>query len=455
MSFNKREVFIIAMLGSFIGPYTGSSVNVALPSIGKALGMSTLQLSWVQLAFLLAAAICILPIGRMADLLGRKKVLFHGTWTFLVMSLMCSLSVNAAMLIGSRMLQGISGAAIAVSIVAMVSSAFPPGERGKVLGLNAAATYTGLSIGPFLGGILTSQLGWRSVFWVIVPVCALMCYLLSRLQQEWKETQGEPFDLKGALIYGFGLLCLMVGLTQVHEAQGILILVMGVAALIAFARVESRLATPMLDLKLLQANPVVLFSSLAALINYCATFSVGYLLSLDMQYVMGFKPGVAGLVLVAQPVVQAFFSPLAGRFSDKVDAGIVASAGMALTTLGLLIFAMMPTGNVLAMVMVLGLLGFGLALFASPNTNAIMNAVEPRHYGAASGILGTARSLGQAFSMGFTALIMSLIMGNAQITEANHPAFLFSFKACFYFMAALCFLGVFASLARRKSQLTE
>lgn len=455
MTINKREIFIIAMLGAFIGPYTGSSVNVALPTIGRELGMSTVQLSWVQLAYLLATAMCILPIGRIADLIGRKKVLFHGTWTFLMMSLFCSLSVNSTMLIASRVLQGICGAAIAVSIVAMVSSAFPPGERGKILGLTAAATYTGLSVGPFLGGILTSQLGWRSVFWVIIPVCLLMAYLLAHLKQEWKETAGEPFDLKGTLIYGFGLLCLMGGLTLVHEPRGFMILAVGIAALALFARVENRLKSPMLDMKLLAANPVMLFSSLAALINYCATFSVGYLLSLDMQYVMGYSPRTAGLVLVAQPVIQAAFSPLAGRLSDKMDAGVVASAGMAVTTVALLIFALMPTGNVLTIVAVLGLLGFGLALFVSPNTNAIMTAVEPKHYGAASGILGTARSVGQAFSMGFTALIMSLVMGNAQITEGNHPAFLSSFIACFYFMAALCFIGIFASLARRKSRLTE
>lgn len=455
MSVNKREIFIIAILGAFIGPYTGSSVNVALPAIGRELGMSTTQLGWVQLAYLLATAMCILPIGRMADLLGRKRVLFYGTASFMAMSLLCSLSASAGLLILSRVLQGICGAAIAVSIVAMVSSAFPPGERGRVLGLTAAATYTGLSVGPFLGGILTSQLGWRSVFWVIIPVCLLMCGFLLHLKQEWKEDDGKSFDLKGSLVYGFGLMCLMGGLTLVPALRGIAILAVGVAALALFARIESGLDSPMLDLRLLAANPVVLFSSLAALINYCATFSVGYLLSLNMQMVMGYTPRTAGLVLVAQPVIQALMSPLAGRVSDKLDAGVVASVGMAVTTSALLIFAVLPTGNIAATMAVLGLLGFGLALFVSPNTNAIMNAVERKSYGAASGILGTARSLGQAFSMGFTALIMSLVMGNTRITESNHPAFLTSYRACFYFMAALCFVGIFASLARRKSQLAQ
>lgn len=453
MAVNKKAIFVIAMLGSFIGPYTGSSVNVALPTLGRELSMSTLQLGWVQLAYLLATAICILPIGRTADIVGRKRVLLWGTLSFMVMSLFCSASVNAVMLITGRTLQGICGAAMAVSIVAMVSSAFPPGERGGVLGLTAAATYTGLSTGPFLGGVLTSQLGWRSVFWVIVPICLAMGFMLSQLNQEWKEDENEPFDSKGALIYGIGILCLMGGLTRITEVMGVLILFFGVVALLLFWRTEQQTETPMLDIRLLSMNPVVLFSSVAALVNYCATFSVGYLLSLQMQSVMGYSPQLAGLVLVSQPVIQALVSPMAGKLSDRYDAGVVASAGMALTTLGLAVFAVMPSDRVQLMVLVLGLMGLGLALFVSPNTNAIMNAVEKRHYGAASGILGTARSLGQAFSMGLTALVMTLFMGNAVMGPASQKAFTASYHVNFGLMAVLCFIGIFASLARRKDRL--
>ncbi len=453
MQVNKKAVFAIAILGSFIGPYTGSSVNVALPTIGKELSMSTLQLGWVQLAYLLATAMCILPLGRTADMLGRKRVLLWGTLSFMVMSLLCSASVNAVMLIASRTLQGICGAAMAVSIVAMVSSAFPPGERGSVLGLTAAATYTGLSAGPFLGGVLTGQLGWRSVFWVIIPICLTMGFLLIQLKQEWKEDENEPFDGKGAVIYGTGILCLMGGLTLITEPKGLLILALGVTALLLFWHIEKRTETPMLDIRLLSLNPVVLYSSVAALVNYCATFSVGYLLSLQMQSVMGYSPQLAGLVLVSQPVIQALVSPVAGRLSDRYDAGVVASAGMALTTLGLAAFAVMPSDRVELMILVLGLMGLGLALFVSPNTNAIMNAVEKRHYGAASGILGTARSLGQAFSMGLTALVMTLFMGNGVMSPASQHTFTVSYHVNFGLMTVLCFIGIFASLARRKDRL--
>ena len=451
----KREIFIIAMLGSFIGPFTGSSVNVALPALGRELGMNTLMLSWVQLAYLLTVAMLILPIGRMADLMGRKRVLTAGTLLFAATSLSCSLSSGAAALILSRIAQGVSGAAVGVAIVAMVSSAFPAGERGGVLGLTAAATYTGLSLGPFLGGLLTTHWGWRSVFWVILPVCAVMVVLLATLRQEWRETDGKRFDRRGAVIYSLGLLALMGGLTMVHRLPGVLSMLLGMGALALFARYEAGIENPMLDLRLLRENPVVLYASVAALINYCATFSVGYLLSLQMQAGMGYTAGAAGMVLVAQPLVQAFVSPLAGRLSDRKDPGVVASAGMGVTTLGLVLFAVLPPESIGLTVAVLALLGLGLSLFVSPNTNAIMSAVEKKHYGAASGLLGTARAMGQAFSMGITALIMTLVMGDVPIAQGPRDLFITSYRLAFAVMAALCFIGIFTSLARRRSNLPD
>lgn len=454
MSQERKIIFAIAMLGSFVGPYMGSSVNVALPSIGRELDMNTFMLGWVQLGYLLTVAMLILPIGRMADLLGRKRILMAGTVLFALASLACSLSSSAYSLIAGRILQGISGAAIAVAVIAMVSSTFPAGERGSVLGLTSAATYTGLSVGPFLGGFLTTHLGWRSVFWVVVPLCLVMIYLLAILKGEWRESDGSRFDRVGAAVYSIGLLALMGGLTMVHKPSGMLLMPLGVMILFFFGKYEERQAAPLLDMRLLRENPVVLYASLAALINYCATFSVGYLLSLQMQIGMGFSAGAAGTVLVAQPLVQAVVSPLAGKTSDRLDPGVVSSIGMAITTLGLLLFVFLPADSILLMALVLALLGLGLALFVSPNTNAIMNAVEKKHYGAASGLLGTSRSMGQAFSMGITALVMTLVVGDTPLAEAGKPLFLASYRISFAVMAGLCFLGIFASLARRRSRLT-
>lgn len=451
MAIHKREIFIVAMLGSFIGPYTGSSVNVALPTIGKELGMNTFMLSWVQLAYLLATAVCILPMGRWADMIGNKAILFYGTVVFSVMSVFCSISWMPSMLILARTLQGVGGAAVAVTVVAMVSSAFPLGERGKILGLTAASTYTGLSAGPFIGGLLTTYFGWHSVFLVVLPVTGVMLLFLSRIPRERRPDVQLHFDSKGAVVYGIGLLCLMGGLTVVHTLSGFVLLLAGIVVMAYFARLEAGAEMPLLDMRLLIANKVMLFSSSAALINYCATFSAGYLLSLQMQAGMGFSPRAAGMVLVAQPVVQAIISPISGKLSDRTDPGVVASIGMAVTTLGLILFILAPADNVFFIVGILCLMGFGLALFVSPNTNAIMNAVDKTQYGAASGILGTSRSVGQAFSMGFTALIMTMIMGNVPIAAGSTELFLRSYRVCFGFMAFLCFIGIFASLARRKS----
>ena len=172
-------------------------------------------------------------------------------------------------------------------------------------------------------------------------------------------------------------------------------------------------------------------------------------MSLYLQYIKDFDPQKAGLILVAQPVVQAFFSPLAGKISDRIEPRIVASLGMALTSTGLAFFIFLTNDtNIMFIISALLIVGLGFAFFSSPNTNAVMCSVEKKYYGIASGIIGTARSVGQAFSMGITSLVMVIYMGNVQISYDNYPNFLVSVRVTFFIFTILCFLGVFASIVR-------
>jgi len=175
-------------------------------------------------------------------------------------------------------------------------------------------------------------------------------------------------------------------------------------------------------------------------------------LSLYLQYIKGFDPQKAGLILVAQPLVQALFSPLAGGLSDRIEPRMVASLGMAVTSIGLAFFVLLTENTSIEYIIAaLSVVGFGFALFSSPNTNAIMGAVTKKYYGVASGIIGSARSVGQAFSMGITSLVMVFYMGNIQISRSNHPNFMISFKVTFIILTLLCFFGIFASIARGKT----
>ncbi len=456
VQFDRRVVLFVTTLGAFIVPFMSSAVNVALPSIGKEFAMSTVILNWIALSFSLTTAMFIFPLGRMGDIVGRKKVYLWGIAVFTFASALCGISFNSGILIASRVLQGISGAAISVTVVSILTSVYPPGERGRVLGLNVAMTYMGLSVGPFLGGILTKYFGWRSIFFLIVPIGLAISILLLRLKKEWAEAKDEKFDYKGSVIYAISLLGIVMGFSLIHSFWGRVFMAIGFVSLILFCWFENRIEQPILDMKLMKNNRILTFSSLAALINYSATAAIGYLLSLYLQYIKGFDPTQAGFILMAQPVVMALFSPFAGKLSDRIEPQKVASIGMIITTLGLAFFIFLNENTATAYIIFgLLILGFGFALFSSPNTNAVMSSVEKRYYGVASGILGAARTVGQTFSIGIASLILAIYMGNVQITSSNYPLFLTAIKITFTILAVLCFGGIFASVARGKINRVE
>jgi MFS family permease len=394
----------------------------------------------------------LVPIGRIADISGRKKILRYGISIDLAASLCLAISTNEIEFICLRVLQGIGGAMIFGTAVAILTSVYPVGERGKALGINVAAVYSGLSLGPFVGGFLTQHLGWRSIFISYVPLELVIIVLIFwKLKGEWVDARGEKFDLGGSIIFGLSLVALMYGFSLLPAIPALWLILFGALGIFIFVRWETRVDGPIFDTKLFRHNIVFAFSNLAALINYCATSATGFLLSLYLQYTRGLSPQNAGLVLVSQPIMMAIFSPLAGKLSDKIEPRIVASFGMMLTVIGLLLFAFLsPTTSLAFIIFSLVLLGFGFALFSSPNTNAVMSSVEKRFYGVASATLATMRLTGQMLSMGIAMLVFAVYIGRAQITPENYPAFLTSAKTAFIIFAVLCFGGIFASLSRGK-----
>jgi EmrB/QacA subfamily drug resistance transporter len=446
----RRTALAVSMVSSFLTPFMASGINVAMPLIGREFGLSAVTLGWVLTSYTLAAAMFLVPFGRLADLVGRKRVFALGIGVNIAGTIMGALAPSAAVLILGRAVQGVGGAMIFGTGVAILTSVYPPGGRGHALGLNTAAVYTGLSLGPVLGGFLVHAWGWRSVFWAIAPVAAAALVLtLVRLKGEWADARGEGFDYAGSVIFGSGLVALMYGFSRLPSLLGVGLTAAGLAALAAFVRFELRAAAPLLDLRLFRRNRIFAFSNLAALFNYSATSAVAFLMSLYLQYIKGLPPQKAGLVLVAQPVVMALASPFAGRLSDRSEPRVIASLGMALSAAGLLLFAFLGAATGSAYIVgSLVCLGLGFGLFSSPNTNAVMGSVEKRHLGLASAALGTMRLTGQMLSAGTVMMIFALVMGRAPVTPSAYPLFLRSARAAFVFFAVLCAAGVFASLAR-------
>jgi EmrB/QacA subfamily drug resistance transporter len=451
---SKGAALLVATMSSFITPLMGSTVIVALRRIQEAFSMDAVTLSWVSMSVLLAAATFLVPFGRIADIYGRKKIFIYGTSLYTFASLFAAIAPSAAFLISFRSLQGIGAAMIFGTGIAILTSVFPPEERGRALGINAAAVYVGLSIGPPLGGFLTQYFGWRSVFYINLPLGLItLVAALWKLKGEWAEAKGEKFDFTGSILYGLSLIALVLGFSKLPAMTGVWLIVGGTVGLFTFIQWEMRMKSPVLNLTLFRHNTVFSLSNLAALINYMATNAVTFLLSLYLQYIEGLSPQRAGLVLIAQPVVMAILSPLAGRLSDRIEPRVLASLGMAVTTVGLVLLTFLNQDRGIGFILLsLGILGLGFALFSSPNSNAIMSSVDRKFYGVASGTLGTMRITGQMFSLGIATLLFAIYIGPVQITPEYYPRFVESAHIAFIIFAALCFGGIFASLARGKTK---
>ena len=447
---DKRIALLVATIASFVTPFTASAVTIALPTIGKEFSMTAVALGWVATAYILAAAVFLLPFGKAADIYGRKRLFLAGMTIYTIASVCCVFVPSAPVLIALRVLQGIGASMTFSTGVAIVTSIVPAAERGRALGLTTAAVYVGLSVGPVVGGILTQHFGWRSVFLVTVPLgLAVIALVVGKLKGEWAEARGEKFDLPGALISVPSLAFIMYGFARLPSPAGAGLLLAGALGVVAFVRRELRAEHPLLHMELFSGNRVFAFSNLAALINYSASFAVTFLMSLYLQYIKALTPQSAGLILIAQPAVMAGFSPFAGRLSDRIESRIVASAGMALTAAALVSLIFLGAGtSTPVLILNLMLLGLGFALFSSPNTNAVMGSVEPRCYGVASATLSTMRMTGQMLSMGIAMLVFAVRVGDVRITPERHGAFLTSIRIDFIIFAILSVAGVFASLAR-------
>lgn len=460
-----RDIMIVALLATtsatFLTPFISSATNIALPRIGLEFSLDTVMLGWVQTSFLLSTGIFLVPFGKIADILGRKKIFLMGLVIYTMSSFFASVANSAPLLIIFRVFQGVGGAMLATTSVAIISSVFPPRDRGKVLGINVAAVYTSIALGPFLGGILTEHFGWRSVFFVNVPVGLLTIFLALRLKQEWKGSPNERFDLLGSILYGLSLAAIMWGTLSISPFMGQLYsppayaLFMGLFLMVCFVVWEGRTKHPVLNTRLFVQNITFSLSNVSALINYGATYALSFLLSLYLQVVKGMSPQLAGTILVAQPVAQALLSPLAGWLSDRVAPGKVASTGIALNSLGLFILSTINTDTeIYSIIAMLVLMGIGFALFSSPNTNAVMSSIDRELFGVASAMLSTMRTLGQTLSIAIATLIVSLFVGSEVLNPPNLGDFIAGIHFAFIIFAAMCAVGVGTSLARGEKKST-
>jgi len=450
-------IFVVSVV-QFLTPFMMSAVGVALPAIGREFSAGAVQLGLVEMIYILAVALIMLPAGRMGDIHGRKKIFVIGSVLFTVATLFLAMAPTIGTFILFRFLQGAGASMVTATSVAILSAVISPSKRGKAMGIVVATVYLGLSAGPTLAGFMVTHIGWRWIFFTALPLeLASLAFTLTSLKGEWKGAEGMPFDWTGSLIYMGALFAMIFGATHLKEGNlNVALLVMGMAGMAGFLAWEAKSESPILNVRLLLKNRVFAMSNIATLINYAASFGVTFFFSLYLQQVKGLSPQNAGLILVTQPILQAILSPLSGRLADILPPARIATFGMGLCTVALALCSTIRVETPIHFLTgILVLLGIGFAFFSSPNMTTVMGSVTPKDYGIASSLIATMRTIGMLSAMTVITFILTLFMGEAPVAHETAAAFVEAMRTGFLIFSGMSLFGIFCSMGRMEKKSDE
>ncbi|MYL83920.1 MFS transporter [Desulfovibrio aerotolerans] len=445
-------VLATVCIAQFMAPFMLTAVGVALPSLGRDLGASAMQLGLIEQLYVVSLAMAMLTFGRFGDIVGQRRVMLPGLALFTGLTCSLGFTTSVEMILLQRFFQGLGAAMMLSGSLALVAAAYPPEIRGRKIGLVSAFTYAGLSMGPVLGGYVTGHFGWRLVFLMSAPLgLAATGMCLFGMREAVKNASGERMDWRGGLAYAASVGLVMLGAAHAREIPlGPAMIAGGILGLALFLRLQTHTPCPLLDVGLLRRNRFFTLSCLAALGSYAATFGLTFFMSLYLQYAKGLPPRLAGFVLLAQPVMQVIASPLSGRLAERMAPARLATIGMLISAVGLFAAAVTigPDTPLWLLVLELAVIGTGFGVFVTPNSTAIMASVQKRQFGLASGMIASMRTLGMAVSMSSITLIFALFMHDAAIGPDTLPAFLTSLRVGLTAFAIYSCVGVLLSLLR-------
>src|SRR5438105_8307189 len=465
---NKWVVLFLVALGGFMTTLASSVCKLSLPAIAHTFGVGVSgAIEWIIIGYLIVIAAFLLTLGRLADMVGRKPIYEAGLVIFVLGSIFSGAAPSLAILIIARLLQGVGGAFIFAVNTAMITSVFPASERGRALGLNAVVVALGVSAGPTIGGLITQYLSWRWIFYVNVPIGALVFLIGMRVLTEPLHRNKERFDPVGAVLFAIGLASMILGFSFGQEwgwtSPGIISsLVVGGVALVAAVLVERRVPDPILKLSLLK-NRVFASANLSFVLAMLALFAPGFLLPFYFEELRGFPAVQAGLLLTPLSLTLAVIAPLSGSLADRFGSRILAPLGLAIACCGLVLLSQLNAhSSIFDIIWRLVVIGIGQGLFQSPNTRALMGAAPPDEQGVPSGLLSAGRVIGQALSVALAGTIFSgfgaaaagvLLSSQGQNlstsgVSALQNTFLAGFHAAFLVCAAFAAIGIFTSLVR-------
>jgi MFS family permease len=445
----KNRILFSTSLANFIGPAMGSMINLALVSIGHDLDVGTHDLGWISSVFFIASVIALLPVARICTTKGKKRVFMAGLVLCIVGNLLSSIAPTFALLCATRILSGVSAACMSCSGIAMLSDVFPTNERGLALGINTAAVYLGGSLGPVIGGVLTDTLGWRSTFYIIIPLAAVALFGMYGTRADKALEPGGKIDYLGATFYGISIAFAMTGLINLPKDWAFSCMIFGILLVAVFVISQFKVKVPVFNFTIFR-NVRFRRSVFAVILNYASTFAVSYFLSLYLQDIGAMTASQASLLLLLQPLIQTIFTPIAGRLSDRVDKRILPTVGMCITAVGLFMLTYLSENvNIAYTAASLTVLGFGYSLFSAPNTNAVMDCVRPKQYSDASAMVALMRQSGMMISMGIAMCVVAIVMGSSDhLVPENYDSFIDVMHTCWYVFIGFSLFGALISWFR-------
>ena len=448
-------VLATVAVGTFMATLDSSIVNVALPTISGQLNSNLSTLQWVVTAYLLTITSLLPVFGRLADLVGRKKVFALGFLVFILGSALCGLAQNIWFLVATRVFQAVGAAMLMSNSAAIITSIFPPKERGKALGLTGTVVALGSLTGPALGGILIGLAGWRSIFYINVPIGLIgFAAVLLILPMDIPSKEKESFDFIGALTFTFGMILVLLGITNGEDwgwssLPVLLSLVLGTALLVLFVLTERKVKHPMINLSLFRNRPF-LIGNLSGGLSFVAMFANTMILPFYLQGVLNYKPTQVGMILMVFPVVMAIVAPISGHASDKFGPMVLTTSGLVITGLGLFYFSTLSaTASFYQILPGSMLMGLGAGMFQSPNNSSVMSSVPPQKLGIAGGINSLVRNLGMVTGIAWSVALFEAMGGVTMPKPGQINAFMSAYHAVMLVGMAIALVAAVISFNRK------
>ena len=398
----SQKWFILAAVaaGNFLATIDSSIVNIALPTLVRDFNQDLAVIEWVVLVYLLTITTLILGVGRLADIVGKKKLYLLGIIVFTTSSVLCGLAQDVYVLISFRVTQAIGAALMMALGTAIVTEAFPAYERGKALGINGLMVSLGIIAGPTIGGIILEALSWHWLFFVNIPVGMIAILMVARFVPQIRQTQRQRFDLLGAMVLFVALITFLFAITT-GQREGFIQPVVGILGLIStlaifiFIKVELRIPDPMIDLRIFR-NSLFSINLITGFLSFIASAGTTLLMPFYLQTIMGYSPRTAGLMLSVVPLAIGIVAPFSGAVSDRIGTRPLTALGLLIAFLGYVAVSTISQSTSIAGYILRFIpIGVGIGLFQSPNNSAVMGSAPKERLGIISGLLSITRTLGQ------------------------------------------------------------